>query len=185
VAFLESGGLGEPIERRIDTHGAIVFLGHEQAWKMKQAVRYGFMDFSTLAKRERALRAELALTWRTAPGLYRAVLPITRKSGDGLAVGGPGRPIEWLLAMRRFPTDGQLDRIAAGGGLTPLLVEALARTIAAFHEEAEPRPEHGGTRAMREVVEGNAADLLSLTPVVLPPDAVAVLNAATLAELDR
>ena len=86
--------------------------------------------------------------------------------------------------MRRFPAEDQLDRVAARGGLTPALVERLAREIAAFHDAAEPRPDGGGADAMRAVVEGNAADLEGLG-TVLPRDAVAALNAATAAELGR
>src|SRR4051794_35614970 len=147
---------------------------------MKRAVRFGFMDLSTRERREAAIRAELALNRRTAPELYRAVLPVTREPDGRLALGGSGEPVEWLLEMRRFPAGDQLDRV----GLTPALVEELAREIAAFHDAAEPRPDRGGSDAMRAVVEGNAADLEGLG-TVLPPDAVAALNAATAAELDR
>jgi len=183
LAFLEGGGLGGPVGR-VDTHGAVILLGRERAWKMKRAVRFSFMDLSTLDRREAAIRAELALNRSTAPELYRAVLPVTREADGRLALGGPGEPVEWLLEMRRFPAEDQLDRVAARGGLTPALVEGLARAIAAFHDAAEPRPDGGGADAMRAVVEGNAADLEGLS-TVLPPDAVAALNVATAAELDR
>jgi aminoglycoside phosphotransferase family enzyme len=39
--------------RRIDTHGAVVFLVGDDAYKVKRAVRFPFMDFSTLEKRRR------------------------------------------------------------------------------------------------------------------------------------
>ena len=79
VAFLEGGGLGEPVER-VDTHGAHVFLGRERAWKMKRAVRFSFMDLSTPEERERTVRAELELNRRTAPELYRRVLTLGQLS---------------------------------------------------------------------------------------------------------
>src|SRR5689334_16720968 len=140
---------------------------------MKRAVRFSFMDLSTLDRRGATIRAELALNRRTAPRLYLGVLPVTREPDGRLALGGPGEPVEWLLEMRRFPAEDQLDRVAERSDLTPALVEELAREIAAFHDAAEPRPDQGGAAAMRAVVEGNAADLSSLAPAVLPPDAVA------------
>ncbi|MDH3770218.1 MAG: kinase, partial [Nitrospirota bacterium] len=74
VAFLCRGasfGLsGAPVER-IETHAATIFLIGARAYKMKRAVRYSFLDFSTLAKRRAVLEAELRLNRRTAPKLYR------------------------------------------------------------------------------------------------------------------
>src|SRR5215475_11883607 len=42
---------GTPI-KRIDTHAASVFLVGDRAHKIKRAVRFSFLDFSTLAKRK-------------------------------------------------------------------------------------------------------------------------------------
>jgi uncharacterized protein len=41
---------------RIDTHGAAVFLAAEDAHKVKRAVRFPSVDFSTLEKRARCMR---------------------------------------------------------------------------------------------------------------------------------
>src|SRR4051812_49443735 len=97
---------------------------------MKRAVRFSFMDLSTLERREAAIRAELALNRRTAPELYRTVLPVTREPDGRLALGGPGEPVEWLLEMRRFPAEDQLDKVAEPGGLAPALGERLAPELA-------------------------------------------------------
>ena len=48
--------LREPIIR-IDTHGAAVFLAGKNVYKVKRAVRFPFMDFSTLDKRRRGTSA--------------------------------------------------------------------------------------------------------------------------------
>ncbi|MFI5002520.1 MAG: aminoglycoside phosphotransferase, partial [Reyranellales bacterium] len=37
--------------RRIDTHGAVVFLSGERAYKLKRAVKFPYMDFSTVERR--------------------------------------------------------------------------------------------------------------------------------------
>lgn len=183
LAFLQGGALGKCVER-IDTHGAVVLLAGERAYKLKRAVRFSFMDFSTLALREAALRRELELNRRTAPMLYRRVLPVTREPDGSLALDGDGRPAEWLLKMLRFPASAQLDRVAARGELTEDLVEALATTVFEFHATAEIRRDRGGYTAMREVAEGNAGDLTSLVPEVLDADHVEALNLATSELLD-
>ncbi len=184
LRFLAEGGLGEPVQR-IDTHGAHVFLGRERAWKLKRAVRFSFMDLSTLEKREATIRAELELNRHTAPELYETVLPVTRAEDGTLALGGAGELVEWLLRMRRFPADAQLDQVAGRGELAPAIVDRLAAAVAEFHDRAQARPDRGGVRAMWAVVEGNAADLVSLAPSVFDTAVVARLNATTSAELER
>ena len=149
LAFLEGGGLGA-IPERIDTHAAIVLLTPDRAFKLKRPVRYSFLDFTTLERREAALRHELELNRRTRPELYLRVLPVTAEP-DGLALDGNGPPVEWLLEMRRFPAEAELDRVAAAAGLPDALVDRLAETVAASHAAAPPRPDKGGHAAMREV----------------------------------
>src|SRR5260370_42566771 len=77
LAFLanpETHG-GAPV-RRIDTHSAAVFLAGDRAFKVKRAVRYSYLDFSTLAQRRAACAAELEINRAFAPGLCLLGVPI-------------------------------------------------------------------------------------------------------------
>jgi aminoglycoside phosphotransferase family enzyme/predicted kinase len=152
---------------------------------MKRAVRFSFLDFRTLADRERALRAELRLNLRTAPTLYERVLPVTREAAGTLALEGKGQPVEWLLQMRRFPSDALYENIAERGGLTAEEIDRLAEAVVAFYAIAEPRPDKGGFLGMREVVEGNAEDLSRLAGEALSPEAVAEVDRLSRALLER
>ncbi|MGZ5836697.1 MAG: DNA-binding protein, partial [Xanthobacteraceae bacterium] len=86
---------------RIDTHAAAVFLAGDYAYKVKRAVKFPFLDFSTLGKRKAALEAEIEANRPFAPHLYLELVPIIR-GNDGLSLGGAGEAIEWALKMRRF-----------------------------------------------------------------------------------
>ena len=55
---------------RIDTHAASVFLAGERAYKVKRAVKFPFLDYSTVAKRKAACEAELEVNRPFAPELY-------------------------------------------------------------------------------------------------------------------
>ena len=70
IAFLADPAThgGQAVER-IDTHGAVVFLAGARAYKLKRAVAFDYMDFSTLALRDAATAAELRVNRRTAPDL--------------------------------------------------------------------------------------------------------------------
>ena len=128
---------GAPV-KRIDTHAASVFLAGERALKVKQAVRFPFLDYSTLDKRKAACEAELEVNRPFAPELYRRVVPITRAADGTLALGGDGTPVEWAVEMRRFDETATLDHLADAGKLDATLADALGRAVAAAHALAPP-----------------------------------------------
>jgi len=117
--------------QRIDTHAASVFLAGDRAIKVKRAVRFPFLDYSTLAKRKQACEAEIAVNAPYAPEIYRGVIAITRDPSGKLAIGGAGTPVEWAVDMRRFDEKRTLDRIA--GEIDETLADALGRAVAAAH----------------------------------------------------
>ena len=140
VAFLADPAShgGVPVEH-VETHGAHVFLSGDTALKVKRAVRYDYMDFSTLAKRRAMLARELELNRAAAPEIYRDLVAITRESDGRLALGGRGVPVEWALRMRRFPAEAELSAVAARGALDDRLADELGRVVAVYHEKAERR----------------------------------------------
>ncbi len=154
---------GVPIER-IDTHCSVLVLAGNRAYKLKRAVRFSYLDYSTVALRERACRAELALNRRTAPELYLAVHAIARAPDGTLAFDGPGEVLDWVLVMRRFDESGLFDRLAAAGRLTPALMRDLADHIAEFHARAEIDRDAGGRAGMARVVAGNSENLALHSP---------------------
>jgi aminoglycoside phosphotransferase family enzyme/predicted kinase len=151
----ESHG-GAAVER-IETHASVVFLAGTRAYKLKRAVRFDYLDFSSVERRRLCCEAEVRLNRRTAPSIYRGVVPVTLESDGSYALGGRGTPRDWLVAMNRFPADGLFDRLAARGALDVDLMRPLADAIAAFHERAEHRVDHGGRAGMAWVIDGNVA----------------------------
>ena len=124
--------------RRCETHAAVVFLAGDRAIKVKRAVRYPFLDYSTLERRELACRAELEVNRKFAPQLYRRVMPITRQADGSLALDGTGEAIEWAVEMKRFDENNTLDHLAERGEFDDALSAKLAVAVAAMHERAEP-----------------------------------------------
>lgn len=123
---------------RIDTHGAAVFLASDRVLKVKRAVRFPFLDYSTVEKRKAACEAELRVNRMFAPDIYRGVRPITKNQAGRLAIGGEGEPIEWALEMRRFDEHATLDHLADAEKIDDRLADALARAVASAHRSALP-----------------------------------------------
>jgi hypothetical protein len=186
VTFLTSPSThgGAPVER-IETHASIVFLAGQRAWKLKRAVRYDYLDFSTMERRKAMCEAEVRINRRAAPALYRGVVAVTRQPDGLLALGGPGAPVDWLVEMVRFDQDGLFDRLAARGALELALMRPLATAIAEFHQGAERRSDHGGAAGMTWVVEGNAAGFTEQGAGILDPAGCAGLTRRSREQLER
>ena len=160
-------GLAEPI-RTIATHGAAVFLAGHDVYKVKRAVRYPYMDFSTLEKRKAACERELAINRETAPGLYLGVVPIARE-GSKLHIGGKGDAVEWAVHLRRFDEEATLDRIVERGErIGSQLISLLAREVAAMHRRAPVRDGAAATFALRFALDETLDELQQASRFVSP-----------------
>jgi len=138
----------------IETHISAVFVGADTVWKLRKAVRMPFLDFSSLDERHRTALRELELNAPHAPGLYRDVVPVTRAADGALALGGDGEPVDWVVRMARVPASDFFDAIAARGGLTPALLDALGDAVARYHD-ALPPVAKDQTEVLRDIVLGN------------------------------
>ena len=145
VAFLLSSAPYKSAGRvvHIQTHGAHVFLCGKEAFKIKRAARYSYMDLSTPDLRRALLQRELALNRVTAPMIYRDVVPITRTPDGKLALNGAGPAVDWVLRMHRFPAACEMTALAAAGRLTDAVAADLGQVIARFHAACPLRPEAG------------------------------------------
>ena len=133
----------------IETHISYVLLTGRYAYKIKKAVDFGFLDFSTLDLRRRFCADELRLNRRLAPHLYLAVVPIggtAREPRVGDVGGAPielTEAIEYAVKMVEFPQSALLDGRLARGELSTQQIDALADVVAAFHARAATSPPAG------------------------------------------
>ncbi len=163
---------------RFDTHGAIVFLAGPRAYKIKRAVNFPYMDFSTLALRRAACEKELRLNRRTAPDLYLETRPVLRRPDGGFSFEGPGEPVEWVLVMRRFEQEDLFDRLARAERLTPELMTALTDAVVAFHAEAErldaTQTAGGGEAGLRDAAEETLEEFAERPDLFLETEVAAI-----------
>ena len=139
--------------RVIETHISWVYLTGTHAYKIKKAVDFGFLDFASLDARRHYCEEELRLNRRTAPQLYLDVVPIAG-TVDRPVVGGAGPALEWAVRMREFPQQALLSEMLACGELTAAHIDALAATVARFHE--------GAARVPADRPWGSAGDVLAV-----------------------
>jgi len=112
-----------------------IFLTGEEVYKLKKPLRFPYLDFSTLARREAACRAELTLNHRLAPDVYKTVVPILW-SPRGLAIGGSGQIVDWLVVMRRLDQHQTLEYALETGQPATWQLDRLVSTLADFYRHA-------------------------------------------------
>ena len=162
----------------IETHGALVFLAGDEVFKIKRAVSFDYMDFSTLAKRKAVCLREFALNQPAAPDLYLGVVPITREPDDALAFAGNGTPIEWAVHMRRFAQDDLFSSLAKRHKIDHAMIKALAATVAGYHMGLDAKPIADGAGPISEIVTELRDAFAALGEHVPAETAKAFLDAA-------
>lgn len=119
-----------------ETHMSWVFLAGDMAYKLKKPVRFPYLDFATVGRREAACRAEVRLNRRLAPDVYLDVQPLTVSHGR-LEIGGVGPIVDWLVVMRRLDESLMLDRAIAEGWLHEGHVDRFSRVLVDFYRCAK------------------------------------------------
>ncbi len=162
IRYLTEGdafsGFEGPVER-IDTHISIVFLAGDRVYKLKRAVCFDFVDFSTVDLRRAACDAEVRLNRRTAPALYLGVRAVTREADSSLAIDGVGAVLDWLVEMVRFDQASLFNRQVRAGRLGGVEMEQLATEIVKLHDRAAACPERGGAPDMAALTDQLEAGL--------------------------
>jgi aminoglycoside phosphotransferase family enzyme/predicted kinase len=120
----------------VQTHISFVFIAGNLVYKVKKAVDFGFLDFTTLAKRKVFCEEELRLNRRLAPETYLEVAAIGEDEGRALCLGG-GRPVEYAVVMKKLPLDRMLKKLLAEGKAGVDAMDAIARKVADFHRKAD------------------------------------------------
>jgi len=151
---------GAPV-KRIDTHAASVFLAGERAFKIKRAVRFPFLDFSTLRNRRAACEAEIAVNRAYAPSIYRGAYPIAREANGRLVINGKGQPVEWVVEMLRFDKSQTLDHVAELGKIDEALADELGRAVAAAHRLVPTATNTHFVEALADIIAQNEAEFAS------------------------
>lgn len=140
VSFLSRPDTYRPIPAEVlrrETHMSWVFLVGDRVYKLKKPVRFPYLDFSSLVRREAACRAELRLNRALAPDIYLDVLPLV-DTGSGLSIGGAGAAVDWLVLMKRLDECDMLNHRFAERRVEIAQLDRLVAVLALFYHAATP-----------------------------------------------
>jgi len=143
----------------VQTQMSFVFLAGEYVYKVKKPVNLGYLDYTTLEKRQYFCRQEVELNRRLCPDVYLSVVPVVEEEG-GFHVEGQGRAIEYAVKMRQLPRDRMMDVLLPRGQVTPEMVAGVAEKLVNFHQKAETNQRiaaFGGLDVIRHNCDENFA----------------------------
>jgi aminoglycoside phosphotransferase family enzyme len=159
-ALLRPEAFPHPVERvdLLKTHISLLFFAGEYVYKVKRPLDLGFLDFTTLQRREHFCHEEVRLNRRLAPETYLGVVPINESASGRIEVEGPGRILEHAVRMRRLPEHRLMDRLLAEGRIDNEVVDRLARHLVEFHARCATGAgvdEHGMPAAVHRKIRRN------------------------------
>jgi aminoglycoside phosphotransferase family enzyme/predicted kinase len=123
-----------------ETHASLVFIAPPYVYKVKKAVNFGFLDFSTLEKRRFYCGREVELNRRLSPSMYLGVVPISR-TGGRLAFGEGDQVVEYAVKMRNLSARRFLDKLVERGEAGAKDIDRVATVLGRFYRAQHPTAE--------------------------------------------
>jgi len=155
----------------VQTHISCVFIAGDYVYKVKKPVNFGFLDFTTLEKRKFYCEEELRLNKRLAPSIYLDVVPIGEDDQGRLSLSGKEKIVDYAVFMKKLPLNRMLKILLAQGQADAKIMDAVAKKIARFHEEAQTGgsiDEMGSIGTIRHNHEENFAQTEKYIDVTIP-----------------
>jgi hypothetical protein len=152
-ALMRSASYDEKVENieLIQTHISFVFLTGKFVYKVKKAVDFGFLDFTTLEKRRFYCDEELRINKRLCGDMYLEVVPINKSKEGKIKVKGEGETIEYAVKMRQLPQETMMTRLLEEGKVTKDEIDKIARLLADFHAKAKTGEEVNQYGSVKQV----------------------------------
>jgi len=120
----------------LQTHISFIFIAGDLVYKVKKAVDFGFLDFTTLEKRKFYCDEELRLNRRLASEIYLEVVPIREDASGNLSLGAGDTIIDYAVKMKRLPEEKMLNRLISEGKVDDSVMDRIAKRVYEFHEDA-------------------------------------------------
>jgi len=146
----------------IQTHISYLFLTPGFVYKVKKAVNFGFLDFTTLEKRRHYCAEEVRLNIRLAPDVYLGVVEIKECNGALTVEGEEGETIEYAVKMRRLSEETILEEKIRRGVASEKDIQRVAEAIARFHGKAG-RGDHISACGTPEIIKKNIIENFTQT----------------------
>ena len=163
----------------IKTHISWVLIAGDFVYKVKKPVSFGFLDFSTLAKRKYYCEEEVRLNRRLAAEFYLDVEAIHEDANGNVTLTPTNHIVEYAVLMKKLPEDKMLKSLLAQGRAPDGIFDDLGKKIADFHARAETSErisQMGLPEMIRKSHEENFSEMAGYLDVTIPADQYAFIK---------
>ncbi|GBD11080.1 hypothetical protein HRbin23_00731 [bacterium HR23] len=170
----------------VETHISWLFLTGRYVYKVKKPVDFGFLDFTTLEKRQHFCHEEVRLNRRLSPSVYLGVVEV-RWDGSRHTIEGEGQTVDYAVKMLQLPRERTLSALLKAGTVSQDDIRRIARRIAEFHAQAETSDaitRTGGLETVRHNIQENFLQTERYQGVTITPEAYDLLRAYSEAFLE-
>jgi hypothetical protein len=155
----------------IETHISYIFIAGDYVYKIKKAVNFDFLDFTTIERRKFYCNEELRLNRRLAPDVYLDVIEIGEDAGGIIVLGKGERVLDYAVLMKKLPQDRMLRTLLQQGKIDHPIMDAVARKLSDFHAHAATGgniDEIGGVETIHRNHDENFEETRNYINVTIP-----------------
>lgn len=170
-----------------ETHISRVFIAGPHVYKIKKSLELGFLDYTTLQRRQHFCNEEVRLNRRFSRGVYLGVVPITEDSGR-IVIDGTGKVVEAAVWMRRLPESLCFLRMLHAGRIREAHISELVGAICRFIRQAETDSAISAYGRQANILHNCIENFDQLAPfagLILDAASLSRIREATLALLSR
>jgi len=173
-ALLQADAYPHPVQQieLVETHISYVLLTGDYAYKIKKSLDLGFLDFSTLAKRQFYCQEELRLNRRLASEIYLEVVIIVRTDNGVRIIANSESDheiLEYAVKMVQFDPQMGFDHLLHRQQLTLSHLDQLAQQVGQFHATlpaATADSEYGSPATVRQPCLENFSQIRQHLPTL-------------------
>jgi len=165
----------------LQTHISFVALTGKYAYKIKKAVNFGFLDFSTLEKRKNFCEEEIRLNKRLCPEIYLNVVLITAKNGN-LELDGEGQVVDYAVKMKEFPQEKIMTKLLQQGKIDEDVLDKICDTLVDFYrsgEHSKDIDQYGTVELVKKNTDENFEQTESVVDITISKDIFDYIKNAT------
>ncbi len=168
------------------SHIAILFLVGQNVYKLKRAVQYPNIDFSTPEKRKLACVNEMRRSAIYAPNLIMGTKSIRRLKNGRIKIGGKtGEEIDTLLVLKRIPKKSLLNYMLPSEKFDRFEAMDLAEKLAELHTKAKIYHTKFGVETLRQTILENESVLSCFTSNLFDREKLNQLTQKSLESLQK
>jgi len=167
----------------LQTHISYLMLLDHEVYKVKKALRFPFVDYSTLKARFSCCLEEVRLNRRLAPHVYQGTFAICADGATFRMMPMPVQEmipgaVEYAVKMRRLPEARMLNELVATGQATAELARGIAMLLVDFHDRAESEQcfRYGQPAAVWQALAGNLGEIETIAGDLITPSELSELE---------